>query len=456
MNPLTPIWNKLDPKIRRYLVVGVIVAGCLLLFTLLAFMVPEPRKIGEKKRVVKHLLTDADPRALGIEGLAAQLREVTHKNESLIQRLNSLEEQEKLNRANDAERQLKVGDQENHETRAELNAIKHQIEELRAGHPKGLGSSIVSPEEEALPGRSSRTAPVSEGRSSGLLFDQGPIAKAPLGKHGTEIRLIRTGFDSAAPKDKGAAGSGTQNQTSPTSSKVKDDEDQSTVFIPAGTLISGNLLNGLDAPTGKKARKEPFPVLARIKQEAILPNRFRADLRECFLIASGYGDLSAERAYIRAETLSCVRNDGGVIEVPLDAYAVGEDGKLGLRGTVVTKQGQLMATSLLAGFAKGFSDAFSRVQVPVPMTGSAGSLGGSVPYQSNFNPMGMEGGGIKGVGYSMDRMAHYYMDLAENLFPVVEIDATRQIEFVVQRGTQLKLFNPKDANRGLRPQARPY
>jgi conjugal transfer pilus assembly protein TraB len=456
VNPFIPIWNKLDPRVRRYLVVGLIIAGCLLLFTLLALMVPEPRKIGERKLVVKHLLTDADPRALGIEGLAAQLRDVTQKNESLGQRLNSLEAKERLNRSNESEHQRKQEDQESRETRAELNALKGQLEELRSGPSKTLGSPIIAREEEGLPGGTSKIHSASEGRSAGTLFDQGSLPQAPLGKSGMEIRLIRTGFDSATPKDKGPSSSATQGQPSGAVNTLNEEDERNTVFIPAGTLISGNLLNGLDAPTGKKARKEPFPVLARIQQEAILPNRFRADLRECFLIAAGYGDLSAERAYIRAETLSCVRNDGGVIEVPLDAYAVGEDGKLGLRGTVVTKQGQLMATSLLAGFAKGFSDAFSRVQVPVLMTGSAGSLGGSVPYQSSFNPMGMEGGGLKGIGYSMDRMAHYYMDLAENLFPIVEIDATRQIEFVVQRGTALKLFNPKDVNRAQKSPTRPY
>ena len=73
----------------------------------------------------------------------------------------------------------------------------------------------------------------------------------------------------------------------------------SEVFIPAGSILTGVLLNGLDAPTGKKAKKEPMPVLFRIKKEAILPNRFHADVRECFLLAAGFGDLSAERAYFR-------------------------------------------------------------------------------------------------------------------------------------------------------------
>jgi conjugal transfer pilus assembly protein TraB len=207
--------------------------------------------------------------------------------------------------------------------------------------------------------------------------------------------------------------------------------------------LSGNLLNGLDAPTGKGARREPFPVLARLKDEAILPNRFRADVRECFLVSAGYGDLSSERAYIRGESISCVRDDGGVIEVPIDAYAVGEDGKVGIRGRVVSKQGQLLGNALLAGFLRGFSDAFGRNQTQVLALAGPGGVA-ATPFQRSLSEAGMEGGTLKGAGYAMDRLAHYYMDMAENLFPVIEVDAARAIEFVVQKGTQLKLHAGND------------
>ena len=63
----------------------------------------------------------------------------------------------------------------------------------------------------------------------------------------------------------------------------------------------------------------------------------------------------------------------------------------------------------------------------------------ATPFQRSFSEAGMEGGTLKGAGYAMDRLAHYYMDMAENLFPVIEVDAARAIEFVVQKGTQLKL-----------------
>ena len=47
-----------------------------------------------------------------------------------------------------------------------------------------------------------------------------------------------------------------------------------------------------------------------------------------------------------------------------------------------------------------------------------------------------------GVGRALDRLAQYYISLAEKVFPVIEVDATRQVNFIVQKGTALKLKSP--------------
>jgi conjugal transfer pilus assembly protein TraB len=48
----------------------------------------------------------------------------------------------------------------------------------------------------------------------------------------------------------------------------------------------------------------------------------------------------------RPEPLTWVRTDGGVIDVPLDAYAVCEESKVGVRGRLVSKQGALLGKAL--------------------------------------------------------------------------------------------------------------
>ena len=46
---------------------------------------------------------------------------------------------------------------------------------------------------------------------------------------------------------------------------------------------------------------------------------------------------------------------------------------------------------------------------------------------------------MKGVGSALDRLANCFMDMAEEMFPVIEVDAGRGIEFVLNRGATLRL-----------------
>ena len=206
------------------------------------------------------------------------------------------------------------------------------------------------------------------------------------------------------------------------------------MYLPT-SIISGTLLTGLDAPTGQGARSDPLPVLLRVKHEAMGPNFFTVDIRECFLIAAGHGDLSAERAYLRAETLSCVRRDGGVIEAPIDAYAVGEDGKAGVGGRVVSKQGQVLARAMQAGFLEAFAGIFQKQPVATLSTNDRNKT----PYQSNLSVDALGSAALAGVGSALDRLAQFYIDMAEDMFPVIEISAGRPIDFVVIRGRELQL-----------------
>ena len=125
-----------------------------------------------------------------------------------------------------------------------------------------------------------------------------------------------------------------------------------STWLPV-SFTRGTLLGGLDAPTGGQAQSNPHPVLIRLSDNAVLPNRFRGEYRECFVIAAGYGDISSERAYLRTENLSCVRADGATLEVKIQGSVYGEDGKVGMRGRLVTKQGQMLANALLAGVVSG-------------------------------------------------------------------------------------------------------
>jgi conjugal transfer pilus assembly protein TraB len=132
-----------------------------------------------------------------------------------------------------------------------------------------------------------------------------------------------------------------------------------STFLPV-SFTRGTLLGGLDAPTGGQSQSNPHPVLIRLSDNSVLPNRFRGEYRDCFVIAAGYGDISSERAYLRTENLSCVRADGAALEVKIQGSVYGEDGKVGMRGRLVTKQGQMLANALLAGVVSGIGQGWPR------------------------------------------------------------------------------------------------
>ena len=201
-------------------------------------------------------------------------------------------------------------------------------------------------------------------------------------------------------------------------------------YLPSGAFTRAVLLGGLDAPTGGQAQRNPQPVLLRLADNAILPNQFRARVKECFIVGAGYGDVSSERAYIRTESLSCVTRDGTAIDVPVKGYVAGEDGKAGMRGRLVSKQGQILANALLAGVASGIGHAFTQSATTL----SVSPLGTT----STVDPgKQLEAGLGTGVGKALDRLAQYYISLAEKVFPVIEVDAGRSVDVVLTQGVAL-------------------
>ena len=202
-------------------------------------------------------------------------------------------------------------------------------------------------------------------------------------------------------------------------------------YIPSGAFTRAILLGGLDAPTGGQSQRNPQPVLLRLVDNAVLPNHFRSRIRECFVIGAGYGDMSSERAYIRTESLSCVTRDGTAIDVPIKGYVAGEDGKAGMRGRLVSKQGQLLANALLAGVASGIGHTFqqSSTTLSVSPLGATTAVDPGKQFQAGFGT---------GVGRALDRLAQYYISLAEKVFPVIEVDAGRTVDVVITQGISLQ------------------
>jgi len=424
---LTDRWEGLSPGLRRGLVVGGAVALILALASLLVSAPTNERggPAGERKRLITNLLTDADPRAIGIEGLAERLRRLESHMDQLAVSLDKLG----LGKGVDPERDALI-EGLRRENAKQLEELRRQQAALREQLKIESTKTTAPPAEAALPPvklpAEQTPVPSRTPRPLDRLFEPPPGQPAQPGKMTMPAVGVESARGSKPPQIRLIAA-----EPKPEDEALPED----AVLIPAGSILRGVLLSGMDAPTGKQSRRDPYPALARIEHDAILPNRFRADVRECFLVLAGYGDLASERAYLRTEAITCVRQDGGAIEVPIDAYATGEDGKIGVRGRLVSKQGKIIAQAMMASFVEGFSKMFSTV----PVTTLSTTAGQSATFQNVLTPQAMQGAAVSGAGDSLDRLADFFMDMAEEMFPVIEIDAGRSIEFVLNRGATLRI-----------------
>lgn len=216
--------------------------------------------------------------------------------------------------------------------------------------------------------------------------------------------------------------------------KAAGADEKPIAYIPAGSFLEASLLNGMDAPVSSVAEKNPVPAVMRVKTDAILPNRFTQDVKECFVLVSGHGVLSSERVRLRTETISCVREDGRTIEAKIDGYVVGEDGSVGPRGRLVSKQGQLIARSLAAGVLAGFGDALTPQAVPQLSLTPGGSTPTTRMDAGTFAATGV----ARGFSDASKAVSGFFLEMAREATPVVEISAGRKLTIVVIKGFELR------------------
>ena len=437
-------------KLKRLTLFG----GGGLLFLLAAIMIylssdDNAKPFMNKPRKVEYtLFSGKSPKAVSIDAMAGKLNKLTSdftEIRSTFQRQDQAIHETTL--------QMKLQSEELRKSTEKLTAQTKDLYQKLQETQNTFKTQVPLPD---LPDDGSGEGKAKKGRSRSANSQQSPTTPELLGQQptssppaltegekkpveaGPKIRIITS---SDANKTGGKADAGkvktgnkiTEYVNIKTASSKNGIPD---MYLPAGSILSGTLITGLDAPTSNQSRQDPYPALLRIKHEAILPNRYRMDIRECFLIAGGFGDMSSERAYMRAERISCIKKDGSIVEASMDAYSVGEDGKAGIRGRLVSKNGQLIGNALMSGFVAGVTNAFAPQRVQSLQTSV--TPGSVQPYQ--YPSMEMIGGqsvagGVKGAATVI---AEYYLQMARNIFPIIEIDAGRKVDFIMIRGLSLQ------------------
>jgi conjugal transfer pilus assembly protein TraB len=205
-----------------------------------------------------------------------------------------------------------------------------------------------------------------------------------------------------------------------------------TIYLPPG-FMKARLLTGIDALASRDATSNPEPLIARVQAPAVLPNDVKANLAGCFVIGNATGSLAKERVEVQLVSLSCVDFDEhSVVDMPVKGFFVDTDGKKGLSGKVVTRAGAALARTFIAGTVSGFASSVetSFGDLSTSALGSVRSLDAGDAAKS-----GLAGG----LSKSSDKLTDFYLDLARQAGPIVEVGAAKDVVVVIQEGVTLEI-----------------
>lgn len=394
----------------------------------------ERMKSKNEKPVTKSLISSERIDSLADEALAKQISDMQNLMESLVK---------------DQEKQAKVQEKEIENLKSRETRLKSELDALKDNqsedaYQQNLLRLQAEMQEKLKQMQQKQDADSLEIRSK-MREKMGNIFYAPNVSEDVKNESAESGDFvlheySYAPLQEDSSDSGSvvdkakELVSEDAGEEVSESEPESSeTYLPTSSLINGVLLSGLDAKASIVGTDEnPQPVLVQVKGNAYLPNGYQMDLDQCQLLATGWGDISSERVHLRTNKLICINEEGGVVDIPIDAVATSSvDGKEGLRGRLVSREGKMITKAMVAGFLNGVSSAFK------PASAMGATTGGSPFETANLEQAGNIGV-ASGVGGAMEKLAEYYVSMIGKMSPILEIAPLQEIQFITVEGVLLK------------------
>jgi len=203
-------------------------------------------------------------------------------------------------------------------------------------------------------------------------------------------------------------------------------------YLPATSYVSGHLLGGIAVSTSVNSASEPIPVIIKLTSRGNLPADFAVDIKQCRLLGSAYGDISSERAVIRAEELVCVDKAAGLITTTkVSGVIYGDDGANGIRGSVVSMSEKHLKNAFMGGVLSGFSNT-AKGQNGLDIT----ALGAISTKKKGMKDMAQDGL-LGGTSSAAEKLADYHIKLAENISPVILVPGGTKVDVVFTKSVEI-------------------
>lgn len=397
----------------------------IVLWTFFTYVMPSEPSAKEVRAKVSLPIDTINKDDLWMTNLENQNKQLELQNQLLQQKMGVFEEILLANKKKEEK-----SEQDQSTLKADLSALKQKLNKsIESANNKALAppqAPIVQPSPPVI----AQHPPRSSSQDSAMSFAKEPFgASAPSPSlEKPEAPPLRAPLKNFAMKDN--------------TTKLIPVNEQA----PAVITIKALLESGVAAECQVDAQTNPIPVKLRLLDDAHLPNGVKVKLKRGLILASAFGKISSERVYMRLEKLTMVNEQGEAIESQVAGYVTGEDGLYGVRGIVIDRSPKILKNAAASGFLSGISQALqaSCTRGPIDSWNTKNySITGELTQQ-----------GVAGASNAFDMMAAYYIARAEQVAPIIQVEAGRIVDITITQGfslgdlhTQNKIKQVREINR---------
>jgi len=206
-------------------------------------------------------------------------------------------------------------------------------------------------------------------------------------------------------------------------------------------FMTAYMVTGAYAPAFQEGSMEPLPVLFEAEGDIIMANDTIGSLDKCFLLGSAKGNMNSQTADIKLVSINCLINGGTHrIEGTISGWVIGENGTPGLQGELLHKNGAWLARTFISGFFETFSNALVGSQTNAIQFGgdTTTSTGGTTSNGEAINDNALSAG-ANGISSVFSKLGEYYLKMAEQIFPIIEVKGGRTVSILLIGGEDISM-----------------
>jgi len=200
-------------------------------------------------------------------------------------------------------------------------------------------------------------------------------------------------------------------------------------YVPTGTFVTAIVTGGADTNAGVLGQGDTVPMVFQTINHGVLPNGAKSRLKNCTITGSSYGEISSSRGIVRTDRMSCIFDDGEIIDLPVKG-TVFNFGRNGIRGTTILRNGKIVQMAGVSGLLTGIGDTGTALST----NNSISALGATSSVDPSSAVLNLLGNATSSVG---SKLSEYYIQLAELYHPIVELNQGNIVNIVFLEGFPL-------------------